>query len=518
VAGLNTMNNATSLEVLRERTGNVLLSLRGISKHYPGVKALSDISIDLVAGRGHALVGENGAGKSTVIKIIAGLVTADEGQISVRGKPAVIRTPAEAQRLKISLVPQEISLADDRSVAENIFIGNLPGKAFIVNQQKLLRDASSLLVRLGLPEVDPRLPLRGFSPAVKQMIMIARGLASQGEIFILDEPTATLTGPEIERLFQVLDELKKDGAAILYVSHRLPELERVADDITVLRDGRVVAEMPAKGTSEDDLVQAMVGRSVERFFDTHVDHKKRDRKLLDVRGLTRKGVFSDISFSLYAGEIVGIAGLVGAGRTEVAHALFGIDPYDTGIVEIDGRPVRIRSPRQAIKAGLALVPEERKTQGLVLNSSISKNIVLPHLGALGQMGFLRDRMLNSRSRAIMDAVQVKAPGPHTEVRTLSGGNQQKIVLGRWFVSSPKIYILDEPTRGVDVGAKSEIYQHIGGFAQKGAAALVISSELPELLGICDRILVMQAGRIVGEVAAAEATEQSLLELAIGEAR
>lgn len=498
-----------------ERSATPLLSLRGISKQYPGVQALSGVNLDLHAGRGHALVGENGAGKSTLIKVIAGLVHADEGEISLNGEPTHIRTPSEARRLSISLVPQEISLADDRSVAENIYLGHLPQRTSFVQQKRLVKQASDLLARLGVTNVNVRLPLGDFPPAVKQMVMIARGIASEGKIFILDEPTATLTGPEIERLFAVIDELKSQGAAVLYVSHRLPELERVADDITVLRDGQVVAEMPMLGTTEDDLVQAMVGRSVEKFFDTKSAHDVSRETLLEVSELGRDGVFEDISFSVKAGEIVGLSGLVGAGRTEVAKAIFGIDKFHRGSVKIAGRPMRIRSPRDAIKAGLALVPEERKAEALVLDFSISNNIVLPHLRELSKLRFFRERRLSNYSKKVAGDVRVKAPSVQTPVRSLSGGNQQKVVLGRWFTSNPKVYILDEPTRGIDVGAKAEIYQNIGRLAEKGAGALVISSELPELLGICDRILVMRAGRIVGEVVAAEATEKSLLEMAIG---
>jgi ABC-type sugar transport system ATPase subunit len=473
------------------------------------------VSIDLYAGQGHALVGENGAGKSTLIKVIAGLVAPDEGEILLGGQVAVIRTPAEARKRNISLVPQEISLAEYRSVAENIFLGHLPKRGPFVRQKEVLSKASELLVRLGLPTVDPRVALGDLPPAVKQMVMIARGIASNGKIFILDEPTATLTGPEIERLFSVVDELKSQGAAVLYVSHRLPELERVADQITVLRDGRVVKQMSMKGTTEDDLVQAMVGRSIERFFDTQTLHPKAGKVLLEVKGLGLDGVFEDISFSIRAGEIVGLSGLVGAGRTEVAKAIFGIEKYQRGTVLVDGSPRKIRSPKAAIRAGLALVPEERKAEGLIMNFSISNNIVLPHLNEFSVLRFFREGRLLEYSRKVAKQAGVKAPSVATTVGALSGGNQQKVVLARWLTSNPKVYILDEPTRGIDVGAKAEIYQSIGAFVKGGAAALVISSELPELIGICDRILVMRSGRIVGEIAASEATEQSLLELAIG---
>ncbi|WP_432855077.1 sugar ABC transporter ATP-binding protein [Amycolatopsis sp. CA-161197] len=492
-----------------------LLSLRGISKSYPGVQALSGFDLDLHAGRGTCLVGENGAGKSTLIKVIAGLVHPDEGELRLRGEVVRPRTPAEAQRLRISLVPQEISLADDRSVAENVFLGRLPRRGGFVAQRRLVRDAGALLERLGLPAVDVRRPLGGFPPAVKQMAMIARGLASDGEIFILDEPTATLTTPECERLFAVIDELKTQGCAVLYVSHRLPELARVAEDMTVLRDGRVVAELRTAEATEAQVVQAMVGRPIERFFDTRAEHRTKGRPVLEVDGLSRHGAFEDIGFTVAAGEIVGLAGLVGAGRSEVARAIAGVDRHDTGTVTVDGAPTRIRTARQAIKAGLALVPEERKTQALVLTSSISRNIVLPHLRELGRFGWFREKRLTAYSSRIAKEVNVKAPSVHTPVGALSGGNQQKVVLGRWFASNPKVYLLDEPTRGIDVGAKTEIYHHIGRFAENGAGVLVISSELPELLGICDRILVMRHGRLVGDVPSAEATEESLLDLALG---
>ena len=498
-----------------ERGGTPLLSLRGVSKRYPGVQALSDVGLELYPGRGHALVGENGAGKSTLMKIIAGLVSADEGEIEIDGAVVAIRTPSEARRRGISLVPQEISLADDRSVAENIFMGQLPTKLRFVTQRAMVKQAAKLLARLGLPSIDPRLALGDFTPALKQMVMIARGIALEGRIFIFDEPTATLTGPEIERLFDVIAELKAAGAAVLYVSHRLPELERVADDITVLRDGRVVSRLPIAGTTEDTLVEAMVGRSVERFFDTSSRHLVGAEPRLQVEGLGRDGEFDDISFAVRAGEIVGLSGLVGAGRTEVAKAIFGIHRAHRGRVIVDGKPLRIRSPRNGIRAGIALVPEERKTEGLVLDFSISNNIVLPHLRELSVLRFFRERRLQKYSAAVAKEVGVRAPNVTVPVRTLSGGNQQKVVLGRWLTSNPKIYILDEPTRGIDVGAKAEIYKNIGAFAESGVATLVISSELPELLGICDRILVMRNGRIVGDVVAAEATEKNLLELAIG---
>jgi ABC-type sugar transport system ATPase subunit len=495
-------------------TAAPLLTLTQISKRFPGVNALTGVDLELRVGRSHALVGENGAGKSTLIKVIAGSMAPDEGQIRIDGLPVHLRTPAEARRHGISLVPQELSLAGDRSVAENIYMGHLPRRAGLVNRRELLRRTSELLDRLGV-SIDPRTPMASHPPAVRQMVMIARGIAMRGRLFILDEPTAALTDPEIERLFAVLSDLKANGAALLYVSHRLPELAQIADDITVLRDGHVVGHMPAKEATEDALVRAMVGRPVERFFDTRSAHHVDKKVVLSVNDLGRDGVFSDVSFDVHSGEVLGLAGLMGAGRTEVARAIFGLDRLQHGTISIDGRPVTTRSPRKAINAGLALVPEERKEQGLVLGFSIADNISLPHLRAMSTALFLRRRRLRSYSQQASDAVGVKAPSINTLVRNLSGGNQQKVVLARWLAKQPRVYILDEPTRGIDVGAKAEIYQQIGRLADHGAAVLVISSELPELLGICDRILVMRDGRSVGELDAATATEESVLELAMG---
>ena len=493
-----------------------LLTLRHISKRFPGVQALTDVSLELQVGRAHALVGENGAGKSTLIKVMTGIVQPDEGTIHVDGAAVHLRTPADARRLGISLVPQEISLVPALSVAENIFLGHLPRRGITVRRGDLRREARQLLDRLGLA-IDAGSPLRDHSPAVQQLVMIARGIATAGRLFILDEPTAALADPEIERLFGVLKELKAEGAAFVYVSHRLAELAEIADDITVLRDGRVVDRLPAVGTTEDQLVRSMIGRDIERYFDTRGNHEIRSEIVLSARGLTRRGAFKDITFDMHAGEVLGVAGLMGAGRTEVARALFGIDRLDSGTIQVGGALVKFRSPRDAITAGLALVPEERKAEGLVLDRSISDNIVLPHLRELAQGMFFRERVLRSYSRETFDRMRVRAPGVLTAVRSLSGGNQQKVVIGRWLTGKPVAYILDEPTRGIDIQVKTEIYRHIGKLAAQGAAVLVISSQLPELLGVCDRILVMRAGRLVGDLDAAMATEESILQLAMGAA-
>jgi ABC-type sugar transport system ATPase subunit len=490
------------------------LSLRGISKEFPGVKALTGVDLDLVAGRGHALVGENGAGKSTLIKVMAGIVRPDEGSILVEGEEVQLRSPAEARQRGISLVPQELSLVGGLSVAENIFMGQLPRSGPRVDRGALRRNAEAALERLGIG-IHPFSRLGTHPPAVQQLVMIARGIALRGRLFILDEPTAALADREIERLFAVITELKAGGAGVVYVSHRLEELEHVADEVTVLRDGRVVDRALTAETSEDALVRSMIGRPVERYFDTRSSHDVEPEVVLRASGLSRKGAFEDVTFSVHGGEVVGLGGLMGAGRTEVARALFGVDRLDAGEVEVKGEQVKIRSPRDAIDAGLALVPEERKAQGLIPDRSISDNLVLPHLRELATGVFLRERRLRQYSDKIKKAVNVRARSVTAAVRTLSGGNQQKVVLGRWLTGKPAVYVLDEPTRGIDIQAKTEIYQQIGALAERGAGVLVISSELPELLGISDRILVMRAGRLVGEVDAAGATEESVLQLAMG---
>ncbi|MET1085609.1 MAG: sugar ABC transporter ATP-binding protein [Arthrobacter sp.] len=489
-------------------------SLRGVSKHFPGVQALTGVDLDLFGGQCHALLGENGAGKSTLLKVIAGVHPPDEGKVLLAGVEQALRSPAHARRLGISMVPQELTFAGDRSVAENIFLGSLPSLGPFVRQRSLLRQAEEILGRLGV-HIDPKSPLRTHRPAIQQMVMIARGMAMEGKLFIFDEPTAALTGPEIERLFEVMSGLRTDGAALLYVSHRLPELARIADTITILRDGRVVDRVPAKGTSEQQLVRSMVGRTIERFFDTRSHHEVARDVALSVSGLTKHGDFTDINFDVHKGEIVGLAGLMGAGRTEVARGIFGIDRVSAGTIEVNGKLVSIKSPRDAIDAGLALVPEERKAQGLVLDFSISDNIVLPFLRKLSRYRFISNQRLRAYARKVSDEVGVKASSVTVPVGQLSGGNQQKVILARWLAAKPLIYILDEPTRGIDVGAKADIYRQIGALTDAGAAVLVISSELPELLGICDRILVMRGGRLVGEVQSATATEESILELAMG---
>lgn len=498
--------------------GVPLLQLRELTKRYPGVLAVDHVDLDVGVGEGHALVGENGAGKSTVLKMIGGLTTPDSGDIELDGTPVTFHHPRDARHHGISFVPQELSLVGDLTIAENVFLGQIPRKRGLVDRSAIVDRTRQLLDRLGVA-ADPRSKLSAHSPAVQQLVMIARGIALSGRLFILDEPTAALSDREITHLFGVLAELREQGASYLYVSHRLEELPQVADRITVLRDGKVVTTAPMQQLDEAAIVKAMVGREITSFFGvqraaTGPESSARP-PALSVRKLTRSGTFSDISFDVGRGEIVGLAGLMGAGRTEIAHAVFGVAPADSGTIEVDGRSVRIRSPRDAVDAGIVLAPEERKSMGLVLGRSISDNVALPALRALSIGRVLRGGLIHRRADTAMRDLRIKAPSTETTVSNLSGGNQQKVVLAKWLAGEPLVYIFDEPTRGIDVDVKSEIYGILAGLADRGAAVLMISSEMNELLAVTDRIVVIRGGEVAGEVPAAEATGEKVLSLAMG---
>ena len=491
-----------------------LLRIDRVSKNYPGVLALNNVSLSVFSGTGHALIGENGAGKSTLIKIISGFTHPDSGSIYIDGEEVNLKSPSDAHRRGIALVPQEISLIPSMSIAENIFAGHLPHLGGIVKRRDLLRATREITEMIGITASVHNL-VGSESPAIQQLVMIARGIVLKSRVFILDEPTAALSDPEIESLFKVIKNLKEQGSAIIYVSHRLAELKEVADEITVLRDGEVVAHLESKGALEADLVRAMIGRAIEKNSNDDRSAITNNPERLTVKNLTRKGAFENISFSIKAGEVVGLAGIVGAGRTEVARAIFGLDSFDSGDISVDNEKQSIKTPKDAIVAGIVLVPEERKTQALILGSSISNNVVLPHLSSLSSGSFLRESILKSFSKNKTTQVGVKAPSVNAAVGSLSGGNQQKVVLSRWLTENPKIYILDEPTRGIDVGAKAEIYGLIKNLASAGASVLVISSELTEILKITDRVLIMKDGNLAGELETASATEESILSIALG---
>ena len=506
--------------------GGAVISLRGISKTYPGVKALSSVDFDIRRGTVHALVGENGAGKSTLAKIVSGQEQPDVGELRIDGSVVTLDSPATARRYGVNAVPQELSLVPHLSVAENVCLTNLPSRRGVLDRRTLRRRAEKVLASLGLT-IDPFSALGDHGPGTQSLVMIGRGLVHEARVLILDEPTAALTKPEVDHLFEVVRLAQARGTAFIYISHRMDELKIVADTITVLRDGVRVLTEPMEDFDEDQIVRAMVGREVARFVGTRearaaegADASSEDRHAprLSVKGLTRNGVFEEISFSVGRGEILGIAGLMGAGRTEVGRAIYGIDPYDAGTIEVDGRQQRIRSPRAANRAGIVMTPEERKSQGLVLDMSVERNLTAARLGHFGRFGLLHHGKARAQAEATVKRLGIKTPNLDTTVRTLSGGNQQKVVIGRWLFPMAPVYVFDEPTRGVDVNAKVEVYEILDELASGGAGIVVISSELIELLAISDRILVMREGRIVSEFPAAEATEEQIVAASMGQRR
>jgi ribose transport system ATP-binding protein len=487
-----------------------------IDKRFPGVHALDDVSLTVFPGEVTAVVGENGAGKSTLMKILAGAQLPDQGTIRVDGQPVTIESPRAAQQLGIITIYQELSLIDALSVGENIFLGDLPTRAggdWRVDWPTLWRRSSDLLERVGL-RIRPQTLVRNLSVAQKQMVEIARALARNVRVLILDEPTSSLTDRETERLFEIIALLKSRGVGIIYISHRLEEVFRIAQHVTVLRDGKVVGSMPIEETSEDALVRMMVGRDLSRLFSQARQSAAPVR--LEVRQLSRRGVLRDISFTVRGGEVVGLAGLVGAGRTELARCIFGADPINSGEILLDGSPVTIRTPGNAVDLGIALVPEDRKLQALILGMGVRENLTLPVLGRLGSP-YLPSR---SREKALVGdfikSLRIRTPHMEQRVSALSGGNQQKVVLARWLATHPKVLILDEPTRGIDVGAKAEVHALIARLAEEGVAILMISSELPEILGMSHRILVMRNGRIVADIPRVDATEEAILAAATGQ--
>jgi rhamnose transport system ATP-binding protein len=493
-----------------------VLALEGVSKSFGAVRALRDVSLRLYAGEAHALAGENGAGKSTLIKALAGVHRPDSGTVLLDGAPVVFHGPADARDAGVAVIYQEPTLFPDLSVAENIYVGRQPRRSFgRVDHKAVNKATAALFARLGV-DLDPEQPARGLSIADQQLVEIAKALSFDARVLIMDEPTAALTGSEVARLFGVVRALREGGAAVLFISHRLEEVFALCQRVTTLRDGALIASEPVAGLTEDDLVRRMVGRDLDELY------PKQDAAVgevaLSVRRLTREGVFTDVSFEVRRGEIVGLAGLVGAGRSEVARAVFGVDRWDGGEVEVDGRPLKPGAPSLAMAAGVALVPEDRRAQGLVMEMSIERNIGLTGLRAAARAGFM-DRGAE-RSRALDWAVrlQVKYARLADVVGTLSGGNQQKVVLAKWLATGPRVLIVDEPTRGIDVGTKAEVHRLLSQLAADGLAVLMISSDLPEILGMADRVLVMHEGRLTADIPRDQATEESVMAAATGRTR
>ena len=493
-----------------------LLTATGISKSFPGVQALQKVSLHIEPGEVLAVVGENGAGKSTLMKILAGVYTPDEGTIDIDGQTTRIRTVKDAEHLGIVLIHQELNLAEHLDVAGNIFLGREPtwGGFLGFLSNRIYRESAAITERLGLA-CSPRTLVRQLSIGQQQLVEIARALSLKSRLLILDEPTSSLTETETDRLFSVLKELKAEGISILYISHRLKEVELIADRVTVLRDGKNAGDLQRGGIRHQAIVQLMVGRELKQFYQRHRGKPEARPPVIQVQGLRWSPEQAGIDFAIEPGEIVGMAGLMGAGRTELAETLFGVRRMIAGNVTIDGRTISIRKPADAIRAGIFLIPEDRRLEGLILPDSVKHNISIATLGTLSRFGILLTARENQLAETMCERFKVRTPSTAQIVANLSGGNQQKVVLAKWLSRTPRLLILDEPTRGIDVGAKSEIYALMDELAQQGAAILMISSDLEEILGMSDRVLVMHEGNLAGALPRAELTEEAIMHLATG---
>ena len=489
-----------------------LLEMEGISKSYPGVQALKGIDLRLRAGEVLALVGENGAGKSTLMKVLSGATEADAGEIRLLGQPVQITDPRHARDLGIAMIHQELALVPQFSAVQNLFMGReITREGGVLDWGRARAEAKRILAGFHLA-IDVDRPVMHLPLAMRQMIEIARAISSGARIVIMDEPTSSLTAHETEELFRVTRSLREQGVGVIYISHHLEELFHLCDRATVLRDGALVGTVEIADSSRDQIVRMMVGREPSEFAKR--DHLAPGEEALRVEGISRKGALHDVSLAVRRGEVLGLAGLVGAGRSELARVIIGADPMDAGRVMLNGKEVRIRTPEDASRAGIAYVPEDRKGQGLVLGMPIEANITLPILPRLAKGIWLRTRLRRQVAQRLVGEVGVRPPDVRRLAMQLSGGNQQKVVLGKWLGDNASVFILDEPTRGIDVGAKVEIYHLIDRLAHAGAAILLISSELPEILGLSDRVAVMRQGRIVDQCPRAEATEERIVQAAM----
>jgi ribose transport system ATP-binding protein len=491
--------------------GKVLLEMKDIGKSFPGVRALEGVHLTVREGQVHALLGENGAGKSTLIKILSGAYTKDTGEILFEGKPVSIRGPEDAQALGISTIYQEFNLARDLTVTENIFLGHLPRKGMRVDWAAARAHAKELLDRLGT-SIGPDTLVSRLSVAEQQLVEICKSLNRRTRILVMDEPSAVLGEGDLERLFQVVRSLQAQGIGIIYISHRMREIFELADEVTVLKDGRYVAPKQVAEVGMDDLVRLMIGRDLKDVY------PKRSGEfgevLLEVKNLRRSKLVHDVSFKLRAGEIVGFSGITGSGRTEVMRAIFGADAHG-GEMAVAGKPYKASSPTEAIRRGIALVTEDRKAQGLFLKLDVTTNTTISGMKQLSRLGIIQKKREAALVKRMIQDLRIKTPNAKFIVVNMSGGNQQKVILARWLSVNTKVLIMDEPTRGIDVGSKAEIYQIMQELTKNGVGIIMISSELPEVLGMSDRILVMREGTIVGEVARGEATEEGIMKYAVG---
>ncbi len=495
--------------------GAFLLQLTGVTKRFPGVLALDSVDLEVMAGEVHGLTGENGAGKSTLIKILTGAYTPDFGEIVFDGKKLTQLTPLRSMSLGIACIYQELNLIPHLTVVENIFLGREIYKVKrlkILDRKRMLEEAEALLHDLGL-SFDPKKRTGDLGIGHQQMVEICKAVHSNAKLIIMDEPTSSLSEHEAEDLFRIIAQVKTKGVTVVFISHRLDEVKRICDRVTVLRDGKRVASLNISEATVDDIIRLMVGRDIVNKYPKV--KKGRDKEALSVEGLERRGVLHDINFKAYTGEILGIAGLVGAGRTETARAITGADSIDSGVIKVFGKEVKKRSPRDSIKAGIAFLTEDRKSQGLILIKSVAFNASLVRLERYSRFGFLKLRVIRQMSEKMASELKLRATNVDAVVGELSGGNQQKVVIAKWLLTQAKIFIFDEPTRGIDVGAKVEVYNLMNELVANGAAVIIICSEMDEVMGMADRIIVMHEGKITAEFSQEEATQEKILYAASG---
>ena len=492
---------------VRERMNETIVSMRGICKSFPGVKALDNVHFELRSGEVMALLGENGAGKSTLMKILSGVYTRDSGSVEIFGKEYGDLTPKQAQALGVAIIHQELNMCPHLSVTENMFLGRERYKGPVLDRRR----AGEMLANLGV-NIHPDTLVESLTIAQQQMVEIAKALSINARVLIMDEPTSALTAKEIDELFRIIRRLKDSGCGIVYISHRLEELQHIVDRVTIMRDGQYITSTNFVDTTMADIITNMVGREIKEQF-PRVECQKGE-KIFEVKHLNAGRIVRDISFSLYAGEIVGFAGLMGAGRTETTRAIFGADPRESGEIFLDGKKITIHTPSDAIKAGIVLAPEDRKKDGLCTKLPIRENIALPNLDLLcNPLGVINRKKEDEMCDKVVQELRIKTPNVEIDAAGLSGGNQQKVVVGKWLARDSRVVIFDEPTRGIDVAAKVEIYNLMNQLKQQGIAVMFVSSEMPEVMGIADRIVVMCDGRITGEVMARETTQEEILTLA-----
>ena len=491
---------------------SALLEMKGISKRFLGVRALKGVDFELRRGEVHALVGENGAGKSTLMKVLTGIYQPDDGEIFFEGKPYAVKNIGEAQALGIAMIHQELNMMNDLTVAQNVFIGREIKKGFWLKDAEMVKETQKIFDRIGI-KIDPKMQLGRLTVGKQQMVEIAKAVSRDCKLLILDEPTAALTQTEIEELFRIMEDLKAKGIGMIYISHRMDEINRISDRITVMRDGEYVGTVDTASVTKDDVINMMIGRVVYEDPKTHSEVPDDAEVVLEVKHLSSGNAFNDVSFTLRRGEILGFSGLMGAGRTEVARAIFGADPHDGGEIFVNGKRVNIKTPEDAVKLGIGYLSEDRKRYGLLLDKSITENSALASIDKYTKGIFINDRRAKAEAKKENLKLRTKTPSMDQLLKNLSGGNQQKVIIARWLIRNSDILIFDEPTRGIDVGAKSEIYTLMNRLTKQGKSIIMISSELVEILRMSDRVLVMCEGKKTGELDISEANQENIMRLA-----